>query len=217
MCCARPRPPSARSAAARSTPSGSTSCRSTASLPRSSVFGTSTSEPAVMARRAGRCRRRAAARRCGSGAGRRALSDRPTRSPPAARCRTLRSWRCRRSRRAVRRAGSARCRLRQRPEAHAHRQGWTRAKAVTCRTTASAVWKTKSRPLMRRSCAVACAWSPGLPRRLAVEVGDLVGADHHRVRMSAATARAFAAQAVARVPPAPRPAAGSRQPRARRR
>ena len=74
------------------------------------------------------------------------------------------------------------------------------------------------RPRIARSCAVARAWSPGLPMPLAVEVGDLVGADHDRVGVALATAlRLREGQARRRSRPAPRRAAGARRPRAARR
>ena len=82
----------------------------------------------------------------------------------AARCRASRSWRCRRSRRAARRAGSARSRRRSaRESAPSPAPAPTSAKPVASQTTATAVWKTTVRPRIARSCAVARAWSPGLP------------------------------------------------------
>jgi hypothetical protein len=92
------------------------------------------------------------------------------------RCPGLRSWRCRRSHRAARRADSARSRRRQFAKAHPtgdHRCDQAGGLAHHARRGVEIHW----RPLIWRSCSVARSWVPGLPRA-GRRVGHLVGADH---------------------------------------
>ena len=130
---------------------------------------------------ADRCPPGAAARRCGSAAGRSARSGRRTRSHRAGRCRGSRPWRCRRSRKAARCAGSARSRRRRVAKAHRHRRQLGRAKAAVDADHGDGRMEHDAAAAHRRSCATARAWSPGLPIAVAVEIGDLVGADDHGV------------------------------------
>ena len=69
----------------------------------------------------------------------------------------------------------------------------------------------------RASCAIAASRRAGFADRAAVDLGDLVAADHQRARTTPATTSAFAAQAGRRARPASRRDAASRRHRARRR
>ena len=107
-------------------------------------------------RPADRCRRAAAGRRCGSAAGRSGRSGRRIRSPRGGRCRASR----------IRAAGAVVGLLGAQvaldlgigrgPKAHGDRHS-RRRRTLAAQSTAIAVWKTTVRPLIARSCAVACA------------------------------------------------------------
>jgi hypothetical protein len=184
-------------AALRITPSGSTVLqRHFGVVPRSSVLGTSTRRAAHRPSwsAAGRCRLRAAARRCGSAAGRPGPWGRRCRSPPAARCPASRTWRCRRSRRAVRCAGSARSR---RPSAFAEAApppapaGLWLSKPVSAHHRHRGVEDDAAaahQPQLRHGAFVV----PGLPMAWPSRSADLVGADHHGVRVQRSHGRALA-------------------------
>ena len=124
----------------------------------------------------------AAARTCGSAAARRARWGRPTRWLSSSAMPSASPSRCRHSRRAARAAGSARSRHRQRAKRTRTGASSARSKPTARRTTATAVWNTTSRPLIARNWATARSCVPGLPIGVAVQLGHLVGADHHGVR-----------------------------------
>ena len=162
-------PPSARAGRRRAiAPSGSTSRRSAGcvAVPKSSGVGTRKSAPRVpVIARADRCRR---ARSMLAGADQRQADQRG---------RIVRLDRLEQRDAEVFALGAAGAVVGllgaqvaldlgvvEGAKAHRHRrQRLGCSKPVARRTTATAVWKTTLRPLMRRSCATARSWLPGLP------------------------------------------------------
>ena len=213
-------------AARRITPSGSTSCRSPASAPRSSVFGTSSRVPGAEASASscGRGQRveSGLAQQC-AGADQRQADQRRrvvgVDGLAAARCPASRSWRCRRSRRALPAAGSARSRRRDRSR-NRTRTGASsaRSKPVSARTTATRGLEDDLAAAhalqLRDGTRVVCRACRSARRR-----GRRPGRSRSPPRRGAALPppAPWPAPAAAPARPGPRRAAGFRRPAARRR